>query len=297
MQLDPIAVEAGMRLEALGATDSTNAEARQRARHGETGPLWITAAEQTQGRGRQGRTWISPPGNLYASLLLTDPSPFDRAPELAFVAVLALRDAIVAETPALAPELRFKWPNDLLLFGAKCAGILIEGEVATLGATSGGTAGEGSPNKRAKVIIGIGVNCVTHPAMAREAATAPGVAPGSGEETIAFPATDLRAHGADIKPEQLFRRLSATMCRRLSQWDRGRGVSAILGDWITWARGIGEEITVREGVAETHGRFVGLDQSGRLVLGLPDGGTKKISAGDVFPFEVWGGRGVWGART
>jgi BirA family transcriptional regulator, biotin operon repressor / biotin---[acetyl-CoA-carboxylase] ligase len=293
MQLDPIAVEAGMRLDALAATDSTNAEARQRARHGETGPLWITAVEQTQGRGRQGRTWISPPGNLYASLLLTDPSPFDRAPELAFVAVLALRDAIVAEAPALAPELRFKWPNDLLLFGRKCAGILIEGEVATLGTT----AGEGGPNKRAKVIIGIGVNCVTHPAMAPEATTTPEAAPAPGEEGIAFPATDLRAHGADIKPEQLFRRLSATMCRRLSQWDRGRGFSAILGDWLSWARGIGEEITVREGASETHGRFVGLDQSGRLVLGLLDGGTKKISAGDVFPFEVWGGRGVWGART
>lgn len=282
-----------MRLEALAATGSTNAEARQRARHGETGPLWITAVEQTQGRGRQGRTWISPPGNLYASLLLTDPSLFDRAPELAFVAVLALRDAIVAEAPALAPELRFKWPNDLLLFGRKCAGILIEGEVATLGAM----AGEGGPSKRAKVIIGIGVNCVAHPAMAPETTTAPQAAVAPGEERIAFPATDLRAHGADIKPEQLFRRLSATMCRRLSQWDRGRGFSAILGDWLSWARGIGEEMTVREGTAETHGRFVGLDQSGRLVLGLPDGGTKKISAGDVFPFEVWAGGGVWGART
>ena len=294
MQLDPIAVEAGMRLDALAVTDSTNAEARQRARHGETGPLWITAVEQTQGRGRQGRAWISPPGNLYASLLLTDPSPFDRAPELAFVAVLALRDAIVAEAAALAPELRFKWPNDLLLFGRKCAGILIEGEVATLGASSGGTVGEGGPNKRTKVIIGIGVNCLTHPATAPDAAE---TSPALGAERMAFPATHLRAHGADIKPEQLFRRLSATMCRRLSQWDRGRGFSAILGDWLTWARGIGEEITVREGAAETHGRFVGLDQSGRLVLGLPDGGTRKISAGDVFPFEVWGGRGVWGART
>jgi BirA family biotin operon repressor/biotin-[acetyl-CoA-carboxylase] ligase len=297
MQLDPIAVKAGMRLEALAATDSTNAEARHRARHGETGPLWITAVEQTHGRGRQGRSWISPPGNLYASLLLTDPSPFDRAPELAFVAVLALRDAIVAQAPALAPELRFKWPNDLLLFDRKCAGILIEGEVATLGAASGGMAGEGGPNKRAKVIIGIGVNCVTHPAMARDTVTSPEAVRAPGQETIAFPATDLLAHGADIKPEQLFRRLSATMCRRLSQWDRGRGFPAILGDWLGWARGIGEEITVRDGVGETRGRFVGLDQSGRLLLGLPDGGTKKISAGDMFPFEVWGGRRISDART
>jgi BirA family transcriptional regulator, biotin operon repressor / biotin---[acetyl-CoA-carboxylase] ligase len=296
MQLDPIAVDAGMRLEALAATGSTNAEARQRARRGETGPLWITAAEQTQGRGRRGRVWISPPGNLYASLLLTDPSPFDRAPELAFVAVLALRDAIVADVPALAPELRFKWPNDLLLFARKCAGILIEGEVGISGGMSGAMAGEGGPNNRVTVIIGIGVNCVTHP-MTVQGATELEAGPGPGEDRVAFPAADLLAHGADIKPEQLFRRLSASMCRRISQWDRGRGFSAILGDWLTWARGIGEEITVRDGLGETHGRFVGLDQSGRLVLGLPDGGTKRISAGDVFPFEVWGGRRIWRART
>jgi BirA family transcriptional regulator, biotin operon repressor / biotin---[acetyl-CoA-carboxylase] ligase len=297
MQLDPIAVEAGVRLDALAATDSTNAETRHRARHGETGPLWITAVEQTQGRGRQGRSWISPPGNLYASLLLTDPSPFDRAPELAFVAVLALRDAIVAQAPGLAPELRFKWPNDLLLFARKCAGILIEGEVATLGGAPTGMAGEGGPNKRAKVIIGIGVNCITHPALTPDGVTTPQTMAAPGVASAAFPATDLLAHGADIKPEQLFRRLSATMCRRISQWDRGRGFSAILGDWLTWACGIGEEIIVRDGIAETCGRFVGLDQSGRLVLGLPDGGTKKISAGDVFPFEVWGGRRVSDARA
>jgi BirA family transcriptional regulator, biotin operon repressor / biotin---[acetyl-CoA-carboxylase] ligase len=297
MQLDPIAVEAGVRLEALAATDSTNAEARARARHGETGPLWITAVEQTQGRGRQGRSWISPPGNLYASLLLTDPSPFDRAPELAFVAVLALRDAIVAQAPRLAPELRFKWPNDLLLFARKCAGILIEGEVATLGGAPAGMAGEGGPNKRAKVIIGIGVNCISHPAVMPDGVMTPQTMAVPSVASAAFPATDLLAHGADMKPEQLFRRLSATMCRRISQWDRGRGFSAILGDWLTWACGIGEEIIVRDGVAETRGRFVGLDQSGRLVLGLPDGGTKKISAGDVFPFEVWGGRRVSDARA
>jgi BirA family biotin operon repressor/biotin-[acetyl-CoA-carboxylase] ligase len=294
MQLDPIAVNAGVRLEVLAATDSTNAEARHRARHGETGPLWITAVEQTQGRGRQGRSWISPPGNLYASLLLTDPSPFDRGPELAFVAVLALRDAIVAQAPVLAPELRFKWPNDLLLFARKCAGILIEGEVATLG---GAPAGEGGPNKRAKVIVGIGVNCITHPALTSDAVTASETVPAPAAANATFPATNLLAHGADIKPEQLFRRLSATMCRRISQWDRGRGFSAILGDWLTWARGVGEEIIVRDGVAETRGRFVGLDQSGCLVLGLPDGGTKKISAGDVFPFEVWGGQRVSDARA
>lgn len=278
MQLDPIAVEAGVRLVALGTIGSTNKEARIRAQGGETGPLWITAVAQTEGSGRMDRSWVSPAGNLYASLLLSDPSPFERAPELAFVAALALRDAIIAEVPTLAPQLGFKWPNDLLLAGDKCAGILIEGEV--------------EPGKSVTVVIGIGANCARHPQTASSSDAEPeGFRPlPFRDETVLFPATDLRAHGASITPQQLFRRLSATMCRRIAQWDRGQGFSAIVGDWVAAARGIGEAITVRNGGSEKHGRFVGLDQSGRLVLELRGGGIEKISAGDVFPFDLCCGR-------
>jgi len=261
---------------------STNEEAAARARQGERGPLWITAEAQTAGRGRLGRSWNSPPGNLYASLLMSDPAPFDRAPELAFVAALAVRDAIVAEAPALAPRLGFKWPNDLLLEGEKCAGILLEGAV--------------SPGTSLAVVIGVGVNCAHHPPM--DAGGEPGDKPGLprlapfGEQGVLFPATDLRAHGADITPQQLFKRLSATMCRRVAQWDRGRGFSAILGAWLSAARGLGEQIRVRNGSGEKIGRFVGLDPFGRLVLELSDGGMEKMSAGDVFPFERRGGRKI-----
>jgi BirA family biotin operon repressor/biotin-[acetyl-CoA-carboxylase] ligase len=270
MQLDPIAVEAGVRLESLGTTGSTSAEARFRALHGDSGPLWITATEQTQGRGRHGRSWISPPGNLYASLLLRDPSPPEHAPQLAFVAALALRDAVALEAKTLAPQLKFKWPNDLLLDGRKCAGILIEGEAAP----------DDEAEKRFIVVVGIGVNCSSHPS--------------TGDGNPGFPATDLRAHGAAIASEQLFARLSATMCGRIAQWDRGRGFSVILSDWLTHACGIGEPITVRNGEVEMHGRFIGLDQSGRLMLEVKDGGIKTISAGDVFPFTVRGQRGSLG---
>jgi BirA family transcriptional regulator, biotin operon repressor / biotin---[acetyl-CoA-carboxylase] ligase len=270
MQLDPIAMNAGVRLESIGTTGSTNAEARLRAQQGEGGPLWITATAQTQGRGRHGRIWISPPGNLYASLLLRDPSPFEHAPQLAFVAALALRDAVAFEAKALAPQLKFKWPNDLLLDGRKCAGILIEGE-----ATPDGEAG-----KRFIVVIGIGINCNSHPA--------------ASDGSIGFPATDLGAHGAALAPDRLFARLSATMCGRLRQWDRGRGFPVILDDWLTHVRGIGEPIAVRNGEAEMHGRFVGLDHSGRLVLERSDGSIAKIAAGDVFPFTARGQGGPLG---
>ncbi len=260
MQLDPIAVEAGVRHEALATVGSTNKEARVRGQRGERVPLWITAIEQTHGRGRMDRSWASPAGNLYASLLLRDPSPPERAPELAFVAALALRDAVVAEAPTLAPSLFFKWPNDLLLAGRKCAGILIEGEV--------------EPDQSLRVVVGIGANCNSHPS------------------DTAYPATDFSAHGAAIAPERLFQRLSATMCRRMVQWDRGGNFSAILGDWLSAAHGIGEEITVRNGLGEKHGRFIGLDRFGRLILEPHGGGTEKISAGDVFPFALRGGRFV-----
>ncbi len=275
MQLDPIAIEAGVGLVALGMIGSTNAEAGTRARGGERGPLWITAEAQTAGRGRLGRSWNSPPGNLYASLLLSDPSPFEHAPELAFVAALALRDAIVAEAPALGPQLSFKWPNDLLLAGAKCAGILIEGEIG-----AGNTL---------TVVIGIGVNCAHHPPVASEpppdTKPAPAHATPFGEQAVLFPATDLRAHGADVTPQRLFMRLSAAMCGRITQWGRGEGFTAILGGWLSAAQGLGEPIRVRNGNGEKIGRFVGLDRSGRLVLELSGGTLEKISAGDVFPFS------------
>jgi len=263
MRLDPIAVDAGVRLESLATTGSTNAEARLRAQQGDDGPLWITATTQTQGRSRHGRTWISPPGNLYASLLLRDPSPFEVAPQLAFVAGLALRDAIALEAPALAPRLSFKWPNDLLLDGRKCAGILIEGEAMPGAAAQNGFF----------AVIGIGVNCSSHP---------------SATDGVAFPATDLAAHGAAMNPDRLFAQLSATLWHRLAQWDRGRGFPAILHDWLMDVRGIGEPIVVRNGDVEMRGRFVGLDEAGRLVLERPDGGLTKIAAGDVFPFTARG---------
>ncbi len=261
MQLDPIAVAAGVRLFALATVGSTNEEARLLAKRGERGPLWITATAQTAGRGRLDRSWVSPAGNLYASLLLSEPSPLERAPELGFVAALALRDAVIALEPSLAPLLRFKWPNDLLVGRDKCAGILIEGEIG--------------PDKSIAVVIGIGVNCATHPETAPDR-----------------PATHLSAHlgpdSAAITPHRLFGELSATMCRRIETWDRGGGFSAILDDWIAAARGIGKDITVRNGGSEKHGRFAGLDRSGRLILELHGGGTEMISAGDVFPFESAG---------
>jgi BirA family biotin operon repressor/biotin-[acetyl-CoA-carboxylase] ligase len=250
MRIAPTAAAAGARLVTHDAVDSTNAEALRLARAGESGPLWITARSQSAGRGRRGRTWISEPGNLYASLLLTDPSPPDRAAELSFVAGLALHDAITGRIPGLAARLVLKWPNDLLIDRNKFAGILIEGE----GVGEGGTM---------SVVIGIGVNCVHHPA---------------GTD---FPATDLAAAGVRATPESLLAPLSAAMLGRLAQWNRGAGFAAIRSDWLARAAGLGRPIRVAFADHDLAGQFETIDERGRLVLRLADGTMQTVAAGDV----------------
>jgi BirA family transcriptional regulator, biotin operon repressor / biotin---[acetyl-CoA-carboxylase] ligase len=231
----------------LDSIDSTNAEALRRARAGERGPLWIAAAQQTAGRGRRGRSWISPPGNLHASLLLTDLAPAAAAPQLAFVAGLAVHDAAAALAPGLAASLALKWPNDMLCRGAKIAGILIEGE--------------GEP---VTVAIGVGVNCRHHPA-------------------AEFPATDFAEQGIALDAATLLQALSRAMAAHLRQWDHGAGFAAIRAGWLVRAVGIGHAIRVRLAERETSGHFETIDEAGRLVLRLDDGRRETIAAGEVFP--------------
>ena len=248
---------AGVRHLAYETLGSTNAEALALARAGERGPLWVSAQRQSAGRGRRGRTWMSAPGNLSASLLLYAPAPAANAAELSFVAALAVRDAIAEAAPALERRLTFKWPNDVLLAGEKAAGILIEGDAVR--------------GEAAAVVVGIGVNCASHPVEA------------------AFPATDLRAHGVEIGPQRLLESLAAAMATRLAQWDRGRGFAETRRAWLAAAHAIGTPIRVTDIGRERSGRFAGLDASGRLLLDLPDGGREEIAAGDVFPLTPRGG--------
>jgi len=232
---------------------STNAEALARARAGEPAPFWISARRQSAGRGRRGRTWISEPGNLYATLLVLDPGPAERAAELSFVAGLAARDGVAKTAPSLASSLKLKWPNDLLLGEAKLGGILIEGEGTSYGLAAA---------------VGIGINCAHHPA------------------DTEFPATDLVAAGAHMAPEDLLATLAAAMPARLAQWNRGQGFAATRADWLAHAAGLGCELRVRLEGGEIMGRFEALDTQGRLLLRLADGRLETVTAGDVFPITA-----------
>ena len=250
MKLDPRATAAGVRLVAHGELGSTNVEALEAARRGERGPLWITAGRQTAGRGRHGRSWISERGNLHASLLLALPAPAERWPQLSFAASLAVHDAIVGLARELEPRLAIKWPNDVLLDGAKLAGILLESQ--------GGIADEPGA-----VAIGIGINCASHP------------------PDTSYPATDLSASG--VSPETLFAALSVSMVERLAQWNAGRGFAAIRVDWLARAAGLGADMRVRLADRDLFGRFETIDEAGGLVLRVTDGTVASIAAGEVFP--------------
>jgi BirA family biotin operon repressor/biotin-[acetyl-CoA-carboxylase] ligase len=254
MKLDPRATAAGVRLVVHEVLGSTNAEALKLARQGERGALWVVAGRQTAGRGRRGRAWISEPGNLCASLLLDAPPTAEHWPQLSFVAALAIHDALLDVAAGLKPRLAIKWPNDVLIDGAKVAGILIEGQSGQ---------GEGIGDEGA-VVIGIGVNCASHP------------------PDTDHPATDLAAAGAAVSPDILFAALSAKMLGRIAQWSCGEGFSTIRADWLARAVGVGETVLVRLADRELTGRFEALDAAGGLVLRLPGGGATTIAAGDVF---------------
>ncbi len=233
----------------LDFVDSTNAEALRLAKAGERGPLWIVAKEQSGGRGRRGRAWVSPAGNLHATLMLTDPAPPAAAPQLGFVAGLALHDAAVAAAPALTSRLALKWPNDLLCAGRKIAGILIEGE--------------GDP---VMVAVGIGVNCRHHP------------------DATEFPATDFAAEGVEVEAATLFDHLAVAMQARLALWNRGAGFAGVRAAWLSRALGLGQPIRVRLPERETTGCFETIDDAGRLVLRTARGEVETVASGDVFPF-------------
>lgn len=242
----------GYRLLRLQTVDSTNAEARRRARAGETGPLWIVSSRQTAGRGRAGRTWQSQPGNLFASLLITLQCPLHIAGQLALLAGVAAFDTVVklASTEARS-RLSLKWPNDVLLGGGKVAGILLE---------SASRAGQ----DRCVVVIGTGINLANHPA------------------NLKTSATSLAAHGATVTPTVAFEALASATDQWLTSWDQGASFGAIRRAWLERAGPTGRPIRVRLHHEETEGVFAGLDSGGALRLVTRDGAERRVDAGDVF---------------
>ena len=237
------------RIERHQSLVSTNDEAMRRAREGHDGGVWIIADEQTGGRGRHGRPWTSPPGNLHASLLLINPVAVAQTPELGFVAGVALASAL-RDCLGGDDRLKIKWPNDMLHDGAKLAGLMLEGSTLADG--------------RFAVVIGIGVNCASHPG------------------DLAYPATSLsQIAGTGIGAAEILARLVNQMNHWLGLYGKGRNFALIRQQWLALAAGLGSMIMVDIGGRKVAGCFNSIDPRGRLILETPDGHS-FIEAGDVF---------------
>lgn len=230
----------------FGEIDSTNEEARRRAAQGDTGPCWLVAERQTAGRGRLGRVWDSPSGNLFATALFGFRGTPAEASLTCFSAGLAVVDA-ARSCGVLAPDLKLKWPNDVLSDGAKLAGILIE-----TGQAAGGL----------WIAAGFGVNV----------AEAPDV-PGRRTACLAqHPRnTDLTAEAYIAYLDIAFRARLASLLLR--------GFEPTRADWLARAAWLGEQVELAGGAIS--GVMRGLDPDGALVLEKPDGGLHHVRAGEI----------------
>ncbi|MEN0088277.1 MAG: biotin--[acetyl-CoA-carboxylase] ligase [Pseudomonadota bacterium] len=212
--------------------------------------LWLTADAQSGGRGRSGRQWMSEPGNLFASVRLEDPSSPQYAAGLSFVLALAAKDAIDVAS-ANQVDIELKWPNDIVVEGAKLAGILLEATSASTGIIT--------------AICGVGVNCAHAP---------------DGSATL-YRTTSLAEQGCTIEPADLFAHLWSAFNSRLAQWNRGHGMASICKDWKRAAAGIGSSITARTGGSERRGIFRDITPEGHLLLET-SAGMETITAADIF---------------
>jgi len=236
-------------IEAYDELDSTNAEARRRAEAGEAGPVWISAGRQTAGHGRRGRAWSTETGNLAATLLSTTDAPPGEAAQLSFVAALAACD--LADTCLGPGAARLKWPNDVLVHGAKAVGILVE---------SGPR-----PDGSLWLAVGIGIN-LAHAPTATER-----------------PATSFAEHMASPPPAPLD--ALEILAGRFEAWRRLwtlQGFAPIAKGWTARAQGLGERCEARLPNRTLTGVAEGLDLDGALRLRLDDGALERITAGDVF---------------
>jgi len=234
------------------AIDSTNLEAMRRAAAGERGPIWLRSDQQLAGKGRSGRGWSSPLGNLSATLLFTPDCPLERLAQLSLVFGVAFYESVVAACVSAGrpiPEgLHLKWPNDVLIGDAKLAGILIETSVMS-GATI--------------VAVGCGANLAVAPAV-----------PGRS-------VTSLAEHGIPISPSEFLDLLAATARQWLGIWSGGEGSDDVRNAWLDRASPLGTAIAVNTGSGPEAGRFAGLDSDGALLMANEAGNLRRFHFGDV----------------
>lgn len=225
--------------------DSTNTEAKRRAASGPFDDQWIIAGAQTAGRGRQGKAWLSPRGNMYATALFNEPGGIAVALRIPFAAALAVSDTLAEFAPGVAVQL--KWPNDVRAGRHKVSGILVE---------------TGGASPALWIAAGTGINVATVPDNPGQAATSINAL--SGRELDG------------VLVSEVFR---AAFEARVQQ--ARSGFEGVRRDWLTLAEGLGETVSVRTGDLTVEGIFEDMEPDGGLRLRLPDGAARIIRAGEV----------------
>ena len=234
------------RLKCLDSTNSTNVVVKEAAEAGEEEGLVVQALRQTAGKGRHGRSWESPEGNLYFSVLLRPRCSAQHAATYSFAAAMAVYEALAAVRGESGLEL--KWPNDVLIGGKKISGILLEAAPIEDGLVEW-------------LVVGVGINVESHP------------------EGTLYPATCLKAGGVDVAASDVLK----AFLRSFHRWCltlKHDGFGPVRRAWLADAkRGM---VTVKTPSGEIAGLFCGVDHQGGLILRLADGTEKVIQAGDVF---------------
>lgn len=229
----------GIRLHAYRSLASTNVEARRLAAAGECGPLVVWTRVQPAGRGRRGRVWSGPEGNLMMSLLVRPERPVAETGAVALVAALAVADC----AEAWGEPATIKWPNDVLIDGAKVSGILLEGGLR------GGC-----------LAVGIGINLAVAPVLDR-------------------PVARIRAQ---VAAGDALSAIAAALWRRYRIWCR-EGFGGQREEWLGRAAFRGEAVRIRQGTEEVRGRFSDIDGTGSLVIVDEEGTERRLFAGEMSP--------------
>ena len=240
----PVPPQSGRRFEHVDRIGSTNAELLSRLGAGEYIPEgdWLIAERQEAGRGRLGRVWQDGAGNFMGSTCIavraSDPPPHT----LALVAGVAVYEA-VAGFANPSDSFALKWPNDLLVDGAKLAGILLE-------------------RQRDHVVIGIGVNLASAPDIPDR------------------PSISLSGLGHVAERADFERAMAASLDVEIATW-RSAGLGQIVARWVARGPAPGTQVAVRAGEDRMTGEYRGLDSQGALLIRLAGGTVRAIHAGEV----------------
>lgn len=235
----------------LPQTESTNTHARNLAENGAVDGTVVIADQQSGGKGRLGRFWVSPPGvNLYLSLILRPDIELSQATQMTFLTAVAVAEAVEA-VGDFAPQL--KWPNDVLMNGRKVAGLLNELSAET--------------ERIHFMVLGIGVNL--------------NMAADQFPTNLRSPATSLLIEGGKVVPRLEFTRQLLQKTDRLYARYLESGFDVVRAAWEERCNMLGRRVEVDFQHSRLTGIARGIDEAGALLLTLPDGTEERVLAGDV----------------